>query len=244
MAYWLVDKQKEATRAMIVPLNQFTDQSVEHEDSAAVVHDPNSFILYNYLKKGQNQDLSVPYDLEYNFSLNVAKAYERLGCPLLSLHILTKYRMSPPPSSPQPDEAKNEVSRAADLFSDENTAHMPSRAEDLFAQDDLFASSNAKPAYAANLFDDNDEFTIAKPSSKSLFDEKDDDLFASTSTNNKLFDSDQDIFAQETQTPSDNSEPLVDDIEDGLCAYKAMLVIRLLQVRTCLNKRVCHINRL
>ncbi|RCH95795.1 regulator of (H+)-ATPase in vacuolar membrane, partial [Rhizopus azygosporus] len=229
MAYWLFDKQKEATRAMIVPLNQFTDQSVEHEDSAAVVHDPNSFILYNYLKKGQNQDLSVPYDLEYNFSLHVAKAYERLGCPLLALHILTKYHMSPPSSSSQPDEAKDEVSRAADLFSNEITTNVPSRAEDLFAQDDLFASSNAKPAYAANLFDDDDELTTAKPSSKSLFDEEDNDLFASTSTNNKLFNSDQDIFAQETQSPSDDPEPLIDDVEDGLCAYKAMLVIRLLQ---------------
>ncbi|KAG0842100.1 hypothetical protein G6F19_001183 [Rhizopus arrhizus] len=223
MTYWLLGKQNESIRSLIVPLSQFTNEPIHDEDSAAAVQDPNAFILYHQLKKGQMQVLSVPYDLEYHFSLLVSKSYERLGCPLLALHILTKYYMRPPlsatdsvPRTPKEDKAEDLFapieSRAHDLFNNDNT--MPSRAADLFAETDIFASTNSKPSYSSNLFDDDDSTNLFAPKAN-LFDDNDD----------------QDIFADKSLKMNDESSNIEapDKIEDGLDAYKAMLVIRLLQ---------------
>lgn len=218
MSYWMLNKQKESIRAIIVPLSQFSDKTVHVEDFAAAVQDPNTFILYNQLKGGQTQDLSVPYDLEYQFYLLVSKSYEKLGCPLLALHILTKYYMRPP------EEVSTVEDKAEDLFYSES--NKPARAQDLF-NDEI-----KTPSRAADLFDDNDDiFAPSKPSySTNLFDDSD-DIFAPKTD---LFVDDKDIFAsKDLKDETDNVESMNKLVYDGLDAYKAMLVIRLLQV--CLN---------
>ncbi|KAG1472233.1 hypothetical protein G6F56_001663 [Rhizopus delemar] len=214
MSYWMLNKQKESIRAIIVPLSQFSDKTVHVEDFAAAVQDPNTFILYNQLKGGQTQDLSVPYDLEYQFYLLVSKSYEKLGCPLLALHILTKYYMRPP------EEVSTVEDKAEDLFYSES--NKPARAQDLF-NDEI-----KTPSRAADLFDDNDDiFAPSKPSySTNLFDDSD-DIFAPKTD---LFVDDKDIFAsKDLKDETDNVESMNKLVYDGLDAYKAMLVIRLLQ---------------
>ncbi|KAK4517496.1 uncharacterized protein ATC70_000835 [Mucor velutinosus] len=66
MAYWLLNRHKDAVRAMVVPLTQFTDKDMDTTgaDSAAVVHDPNAFILYHHLKKNLTHNQATPYKLK------------------------------------------------------------------------------------------------------------------------------------------------------------------------------------
>lgn len=114
-------------------------------------------------------------------------------------------------------------SYATDLFSDEPT-QKPSYSDDLFAdtEDDLFAKPS-KPAYASNLFDDNEDdlFSTKKDTSaKGLFDDEDNDIFATTKASQEESNDEND----------DDGFDLLQKEHDGLDAYKAMLVIRLLQV--------------
>lgn len=246
IAFWLLNKQKDAVRAIVVPLSQFTDKNIDttEKDSAEVVHNPNAFILYHYLKKklNQEQNVIVPYDIEYGFSLLVSRSYERLGLPLLALYILTKYYMKPP-KAVQHEEVKLE--RAQDLFSS-----TPSHAADLFADikpsnnllsDDIFGSPKT-PSYSNDLFADDDLFAPKKSSGR-LFDD-DDDLFAPNKSSGGLFDDDDnlpkkssndDSFGSEDQDSEDQDSEQGDKINlsereyDGLDGYKALLVIRMLQ---------------
>lgn len=247
MAFWLLNKQKDAVRSMVVPLTQFIDKDIDTtgKDYAEEVRDPNAFILYNSLKKtlAQNQSIIVPYEIEYRFSLLVSRSYERLGCPLLALYILQKFYMKPPVAAieaaiedPKKENANDlfdtnpnpAPSYAADLFAEEPK---PSRAADLFADDsnDIFATPS-KPSYANDLFADEDIFA-PKKSSGGLFDDED-DLFAPKRTNESLFDDSNDLFADEKNSDVENEVEVgsVSEREyDGLDGYKALLVIRMLQ---------------
>lgn len=233
ISFWLLDKQKDAVRSMVVPLTQFTDKDIDttERDSAEEVHDPNAFILYNYLKKTlrQEQKSIVPYEIEYRFSLLVSRSYERLGCPLLALYILTKFYMKPPSAIRPPTKEDVKSEKAENLFDDE-PASKPSRAADLFGDDsDLFFT----PKKVSNsLFDDDDLFAPPNKVPNNLFDDDDSDLFAPKKMSNTLFDDDHDLFSNEKDI--DNEEDM-DDISvsereyDGLDGYKALLVIRMLQ---------------
>ncbi|KAG0172011.1 regulator of (H+)-ATPase in vacuolar membrane [Apophysomyces sp. BC1021] len=218
MVFWLLDKPKDAIRATVVPLSQFSTENLV-TDSAATVSDPDLFILYQHLKqqiRSQNrQELGIPYDLEYGFSLQVARAYERLGCPLLSLFILARYKMALPVP-----KAEEKISRASDLFADESPPPLE-RASDLFAEEYRPSSQ------AADLFADEDDIFATKQSeSTDLFaDYKDTsvDLFADTDNDNlprpESAEDDATLTEVEDQTEQD----------DGLSAYKALLIIRMLQ---------------
>ncbi|KAI8095298.1 RAVE protein 1 C terminal-domain-containing protein [Thamnidium elegans] len=231
IGFWLLNNQKDSVRAMVVPLSQFTDKHIDttEKDSAEIVYHPNSFILYQYLKKKlHQQNLVVSYQTEYEFSLLVSRSYERLGLPLLALYILTKYYMKPPIKQETTQDLFNSEPIATDLFADDK----PSRASDLFANDDtdLFAPSKAT-SYATDLFADDDLFSPKKPSG-GLFDD-DDDLFAPKKTSSGLFDED-DLFASDTRAESnpdteDDEISLSERCYDGLDGYKALLVIRMLQ---------------
>lgn len=249
MAYWLLDKQKDSVRAIVVPLTQFTDKDIDttKADSAAVVHDPNAFILYHHLKKNliQDQKSIVSYNIEYGFSLLVSRSYERLGCPLLALYILTKYYMKPPSAIVETSPKETQLDKAEDLFSSSNTTTVPAYATDLFAENDAIQ----KPSLASDLFSDNDNDLFAEPKkpsySSNLFDDDDNDLFStkkSVPSSGGLFD-DEDIFASTNTTTAisdddcEEDEKSIDSSEkeyDGLDSFKALLVIRMLQVYTLL----------
>lgn len=234
IAFWLLNKQKDSIRAIVVPLSQFTDKNIDttEMDSAETVHNPNAFILFHYLKKKLNQEqhLVVPYEIEYGFSLLVSRSYERLGLPLLALYIMTKYYMKPPVkqdmSTPTPhaiESAPEKPSYATDLFAD-TPPKKPSYANDLFADDDLFAPKKS----SGGLFDDEDDLFAPKKTSGGLFDD-DEDLFAPKHSSGGLFD-DEDEQKDNKENDSVDSEVSLSDRDyDGLDGYKALLVIRMLQ---------------
>lgn len=232
MALWLLSRQRDAVRSIVVPLSQFSVNGLDTTaaDSVANVQDPNAFILYHDLKNKllKDQTTIVPYHIEYNFSLLVSRAYERLGCPLLSLYILTKYYMKPP-TAEKNDKKVIKADKAEDLFASAEPA--PSYAADIFSDE-----PPQKPSYAEDLFADIDNDLFAKPSNtNSLFDD-DNDLFADTKSNSKgLFDEEEDdLFGKTKGASEQSSNEEEDDLStkepDGLDAYKAMLIIRLLQV--------------
>ncbi|KAI8367413.1 RAVE protein 1 C terminal-domain-containing protein [Choanephora cucurbitarum] len=220
IAFWLLNKQKEAVRSIVVPLSQFSDRHIDtsETDSAATVQNPNSFILYNHLKASLQQANVVSYNVEYMFYLQVAQSYERLGCPLLALYVLTEYYMPPPPtfqSISYEEEAKDEkeskptLDRAEDLFTS-SPPQKPSFASDIFADESDSLFKTDKPSYASNLFD-----------------ESEDDIFASSNkqpSDNLFDDVEEDMYSDK------NSQKIEKNREyDGLDVYKAMLVIRMLQ---------------
>lgn len=237
IAFWLLNKQKDAVRAIVVPLSQFTDKNIDttEKDSAEIVHNPNAFILFHYLKKKLNQDqtLVVPYEIEYGFSLLVSRSYERLGLPLLALYILTKFYMKPP-KAVQQDVSTSAPSYATDLFADTTSSNdlfgspkKTSYSNDLFADDDLFAPKKS----SGGLFDDDDDLFAPKKLSGGLFDDED-DLFAPRKSSGGLFDdneqksSNDDLYGNEEH---DSETGLSEQEYDGLDGYKALLVIRMLQ---------------
>ncbi|KAL0097480.1 RAVE protein 1 C terminal-domain-containing protein [Phycomyces blakesleeanus] len=267
MCYTLLERPQDAIHAIVTPVSMLaapekikdTDANADADaEETAPVGDPTLFILYQQLKQqlqAQNrQDLNVPYSLEYEFSLQVARAYERLGCPLLSLYILTQYKMKPPAVESEQNIPQTS-DKAADLFGDDNTpSTRPGLAANLFDDDDAIPS---RPSYSANLFDDD---TPPRPSySANLFDDDDvppsrpsyaTDLFADeepyNSPTDDLFADDPSLF--ENNNPSNGSDPLESSsqnskntsdsperknetvsIKDGLSSYKALLVIRMLQ---------------
>lgn len=243
IVFALLNKQKDAARAIVVPLSQFTNKDVDTSegDSAETVHDPNAFILFHYLKKKLRQENIVPYHIEYGFLLLVSRSYERLGCPLLALHILSRYYMKPPSAikaaaTPKEDEKEiklekaedlfgsepaSKPSYATDLFADDEPTPKRSRASDLFADDDndLFATPK-KPAYTDDLFADDNDLFVPKKASTSLFD--DDDIFSS---DKQIADKDE----EEEMEEEEDIISMAEREDDGLDSYKALLVIRMLQ---------------
>ncbi|CAO3607183.1 unnamed protein product [Cunninghamella echinulata] len=266
-ALWFNSKIHDAIRSIVVPLSQIKineninknelqvnkqqQQQEEENDSVATVNDPTLFILYQHVKQlHHRQELGISYDLEYNFSLQVTRAYERLGCPLLSLYILLQYPMKRPikaslPLSSNIDTVENgeqQESRAADLFADDKptptiendifadmSTTKPSRAIDLFA--DYDNNDNSKSSTTADIFADvNTKSSYAT----NLFDDDDDnekDIFnnikVNTSTN--IFDTD---FGDNSEMDNDSniySDTLETEDDNDLRSYKAQLIIRMVQ---------------
>ncbi|KAI8085118.1 RAVE protein 1 C terminal-domain-containing protein [Halteromyces radiatus] len=270
-AYWLLGNKHDAVRSIIVPLSQIKlagsteliksesqtsifklaisdqqDKEVKEEnDSAATVNDPTLFILYQHVKQHVLQlhkGLGIPYELEYLFSLQVIRAYERIGCPLLSLYVMTRYPMkSPSPNKLQATIINNDNGDTSlTITSDEKTS---SRAADLFADDgnDIFASTG-KQSKAVDLFaEDGDIFATGKQSKTTdLF--ADDDIFADLKTRT-LLENDDDIQDNLKYLSSSQDISESETIEDGygeLGSYKGLLVIRILQTIFHSAAAMCH----
>jgi RAVE protein 1 C terminal len=187
--------------------------------------DPSLLILYQYLKEKTSQNrkktYQITYDLEYEFLLDAARTYERIGCPLLSLYILTQYKISPPLVLEQQssltvgnplkamDDASDPVTTGALDFEDWDSNRKdqkvnqdksgPARAADLFNNDDDSSynpfASGAKQARAADLFAD-EPTQLSK--AQDLFGD-DEDIFASNKSTTR------DIFAD--FLPANNDMP-------------------------------------
>lgn len=238
------------------------DPDVKPQSTPSPTHlDPSLLILYQYLKEKTSQNrkktYQITYDLEYEFLLDAARTYERIGCPLLSLYILTQYKISPPlvlerqssftvgnPLKAM-DDASDPVTTGALDFEDWDSNRKDqkvARATDLFNDDDDATNpfaSGSKQARAADLFADGP----AQPSrAQDLFGD-DEDIFASNKSPTR------DIFADflpansekptsvETSSPAvtpkeeetDSAVNLLDD--ENLYVYKGSLVVQMLQVR-------------
>ncbi|ORZ24097.1 RAVE protein 1 C terminal-domain-containing protein [Absidia repens] len=238
ISYWLLGQTHDAVRSIVVPLSQIKPAignessnvtnnittikaNNEENDSAAIVNDPTLFILYQH----------------------VARAYERLGCPLLSLYVLSQHsrKLSPTSTGNQHNNSsssqhENDISaETATTKSGENG----SRAVDLFAgdDDDIFApKTTGKESRAADLFADDDDDIFASKTNTT------DDIFADMGTK----PTSTDIFATSDDDDDRNSSSGIsaisldgaqldngsDDIsggEENLRSYKILLVVRMLQ---------------
>ncbi|KAI8988974.1 RAVE protein 1 C terminal-domain-containing protein [Pilobolus umbonatus] len=227
VSYWLLNEKQESIRA-IVAIGSPSDDSL-NEESVAIVYEPSLFIMYLYLKNMLKQEF-VSYSAEYLFSLFVSQSYERLGCPLLALYILTRYRMKKPEQDKPNKECATDLfanentkpSYSADLFADEPT--QPSYATGLFADEpvkpsystDLFADEPAKPSYSTDLFADE-----PSKSSNDLF--SDDDWLIGKKESSAGSFSDEDDRSNSDSSEDENTE------NDGLDGYKALLVVRMPQ---------------
>ncbi|KAG2218968.1 hypothetical protein INT45_008392, partial [Circinella minor] len=181
MAYSLLEEPHECIRSIIVPLHDTCNETSEeqnHDNIVANVNDPNLFIMYQHLKEQlrlQNkQNLEISSRLEYAFSLNVSRAYERLGCPLLALFILSKCKKPVPEQ--EEEEKPIKESRAIDLFAEDDDLFKKkeSKAIDLFAEEeDIFAPKKEQEDRAVDLFANDDIFADTKTSSTDLFGDDD-----------------------------------------------------------------------
>lgn len=144
----------------------------------------------------------------------------------------------PTPSLEEEEEEKEvdaKVHRAADLFAESSSPRPPSHAQDLFADEspqpvsraaDLFADEEPKQLSRAE-----DLFADEPGMSRSV------DLFADEPASNDLF-ADERFTSQTEDLFSDNgedsNEPSVETTpeDESLRMYKALLVIRPLQVRS------------
>ncbi|KAI9316514.1 RAVE protein 1 C terminal-domain-containing protein [Dichotomocladium elegans] len=232
MVFTLLGDKREALRALVVCSSMVYVKITKEDESAANVSDPNLFILYHHLRKQmrlQNQrEFEISPSLEYLFSLNVSRAYERLGCPMLALFIITTFAKSKPIERERQrieNEScrKGKESRAADLFADDSPVINPyssDKASDLFADE-------PKLSRAADLFADEPSVSRAED----LFADET-DIFAGEDPKHRtggLFD-DEDEENSQLESNVETSEQQEENREDdGLARYKALLAIRMLQ---------------
>lgn len=188
------------------------DPDAKLQSSPSPTHlDPSLLILYQYLKEKASQNRKktyhITYDLEYEFLLDAARTYERIGCPLLSLHILTQYKISAPLVLEQQSSfTVGNTLKAMDDASDPVTTgaldfeNWDSNRKEQKVNQDKFGS-----ARAADLFNDDDDAT--NPFASGSKQSRAADLFADEpaqpSRAQDLFGDDQDIFASSKSTPKD-----------------------------------------
>ncbi|CAO3662730.1 unnamed protein product [Umbelopsis ramanniana] len=261
LAFWMIDKTEEAVAATMISPQKLIDPDVKPQSMPSPTHlDPSLLILYQYLKEKTSQNrkktYQITYDLEYEFLLDAARTYERIGCPLLSLYILTQYKISPPlvlerqssftvgnPLKAMDDASDpvttgaldfedwdsnrkdQKVARAADLFDDDDDATNPFASGSKQARAaDLFADEPAQPSRAHDLFgDDEDIFASNKSPAR--------DIFADF-----LPDNSEKPTSVETSSPAvtskeeeiDSAVNLLDD--ENLYVYKGSLVVQMLQL--------------
>lgn len=185
-------------------------------------------------------------ELEYLFSLQVAHAYERLGCSLLSLYVLNRYTRKP--ASPPPLSAATTTTTTNDTTTTAATNDIGvSRAADLFAdEDDDFATTATKRSMAVDIFADDDTDIFASKANDS------DDIFAEMNTpayNPFGIDEDDigevggkgttspDIFANSMNDDHDDSNQGDNGDNEELQSYKILLTVRLLQVKSMGRKK-------
>ncbi|RUP50038.1 RAVE protein 1 C terminal-domain-containing protein [Jimgerdemannia flammicorona] len=254
LAFWTLDRRDDSVRAIMAPLDSF---GINVSGSASMkshtdFHDPSLLLLYQYLKDKTKQTrkmkMGISYDMEYDFVVKSASAYERLGNPILALYVLKIHRIEPPEvpkrtktllvdgrhiaTTPAVEDISTGTADFDDLSWRAPEAKL-ARAADLFANDDEFS----KPARAIDIFAENDPQESAKPSrAVDLFANDNDDIFSSKPRTVSIFDNDVDIF-KNSEDPEE-FDPDNSTIEKGIIIglnnsnldlYKAVLAMQLIQ---------------
>ncbi|RUS22786.1 hypothetical protein BC937DRAFT_86993 [Endogone sp. FLAS-F59071] len=188
--------------------------------------------------------------MEYSFVLNSTFAYERLGNPMLALHVLRTYHIEPPkvPKRTKTLLADSDLRTTVPMVDNINTGtadfddwlwHAPETkpvlAADLFASDD----EPTKPARAIDIFADEPQ-GFTKPSrAVDIFADDNEDVFSSKARTVSIFDDDEDLKKSSTDNVvAADSDGLADPdgivTENGLNTptldlYKATLAIEMIQ---------------
>jgi hypothetical protein len=188
------------------------DPDAKPQSTPSPTHlDPSLLILYQYLKEKTSQNrkktYQITYDLEYEFLLDAARTYERIGCPLLSLYILTQYKISPPlVLERQSSFTVGNPLKAMDDASDPvTTGALDFEDWDSNRKDQKVNQDKLESARAADLFNDDDDAT--NPFASGSKQARAADLFADEpaqpSRAQDLFGDDEDIFASNKSTARD-----------------------------------------
>lgn len=211
------------------------------------VHDPSLLILYQYLKDKtkhtRKMKMGISYEMEYNFVLKSTFAYERLGNPMLALHVLRTYHIEPPkvPKRMKTLLADSDVKATKPMVDNISTGTAdfddwswrapeakPAFAADLFASDD----EPTKPARAIDIFSDEPSRAV------DIFADDKDDIFSSKPRTVSIFDDDLKKSSTDNVVAADSdglSDPDGIIAENGLNSptldlYKATLAIEMIQV--------------
>lgn len=173
-----------------VPLSNLIEYKDEITSSSEGSQDPSLLILYQYLKQktaqSRKKNFQISYEMEYNLLVDSARTYERLGCPLLSLYILTQYKISPPTI---PERQSTLVADVALKSMEDASNILATGAIDMDGWSANFGGNgqkpkDSKPARAMDLFNDDDEEEASS-----------DDIFATKSSEQKSHAAD--LFADE-----------------------------------------------
>ncbi|RIB04432.1 RAVE protein 1 C terminal-domain-containing protein [Gigaspora rosea] len=99
MAFWILNQRDRAVKAIMVPLETLHDTSMKQQTSSSTnsmipTESPDAalIVLYKQLKEKSVQTLrgasEISSETEYCFVLRSIFAYDRMGCPLLALHLV------------------------------------------------------------------------------------------------------------------------------------------------------------
>ncbi|CAM0142758.1 unnamed protein product [Umbelopsis sp. WA50703] len=222
MGFWMLEKTDEAVAATVVPLNNLIEDKDDIRAGSEDSQDPSLLILYQYLKqktaKSRKKKFQISYDMEYNLLVDSAWTYERLGCPLLSLYILTQYQIAPPSI---PESQSTLVGDTALKSMEDASDTLATGAIDMEGWSGNFAGNNQhskdmKPARAIDLFNDNEQvssddiFATKSPGQKSHATDLFADEPAQVGRAEDLFASTNDIFAS-TSLQTSNSKDIFAD---------------------------------
>ncbi|KAH8550546.1 RAVE protein 1 C terminal-domain-containing protein [Umbelopsis sp. PMI_123] len=214
LAFWMIDKTDEAVAVTMIPPQKLIDPDGKSQFTHSPSHlDPSLLILYQYLKEKTSQsrkkNYQITYDLEYEFLLNATRTYERYGCPLLSLYILTQYKISPPlvPERQSSFMAGNSLKSMDDANDPVTTGALEFEGWDSKNNEQEANQGQTKAARAADLFNDDDDDSFDHPFASGGTQSRAVDLFADEPAKldraQDLFGDNEDIFASNTSTAKD-----------------------------------------
>ncbi|CAG8572440.1 2105_t:CDS:10 [Ambispora gerdemannii] len=106
MAFWMMNQRDLALQATMMPLEQLYEKELKQESTITYspeTQDAALIVLYKQLKEKSIQTLrgaaQISAETEYSLVLRTIFAYERMGCPLLALHVLKTWIFTFEPAS-------------------------------------------------------------------------------------------------------------------------------------------------
>ncbi|CAG8635506.1 14582_t:CDS:10, partial [Acaulospora morrowiae] len=109
LSFWFLNQRDRAVKAIMVPLETLCDNSMIQSPSPTPTESPDAalIVLYKQLKEKSIQTLrgasEISPETEYFFVLRSIFAYDRMGCPLLALHLAKTWRFTHESISKNPD---------------------------------------------------------------------------------------------------------------------------------------------
>ncbi|CAB4445912.1 unnamed protein product [Rhizophagus irregularis] len=107
LAFWSLNQRDKAVKAIMVPLETLCDKKVETTPLTTDSPDAALVVLYKQLKDKSIQTLrgaaEISSKTEYFFVLRSIFAYDRMGCPLLALHLVRTWTFSQQSDPKRPD---------------------------------------------------------------------------------------------------------------------------------------------
>jgi len=107
LAFWSLNQRDKAVKAIMVPLETLYNKKVETTPLTTDSPDAALVVLYKQLKDKSIQTLrgaaEISSKTEYFFVLRSIFAYNRMGCPLLALHLVRTWTFSQQSDPKRPD---------------------------------------------------------------------------------------------------------------------------------------------